>query len=515
MDPAHDLGDLLFLLEDALRELFGRKMRDVLLGGGILPVEVAVVGEEVLGRDLPGLVVFLALLPPGEAAGEFLELDGGGLGVVLAAFGQGLLVVPDFLGGAGTVEKEEIGRDAGIGREHPVGQADDGVEVELLEKFLLDAGADAIAEQRAVGDDDGRARGASCGRGLALELAHDELQKQQSGLGGLLVLGEVALDAFFLFAAEGRIGEDDVHAVLFADFRQFVAEGVAGVDLRRIEAVQEQIHLAEQIGQRLGFTAEDGALLQDFPVGDGLDLLFKVLEGFDEEAAGAAGGIEDGFAEARVEDFHHEADDGAGGVELAGIAGGVAHFAQHGFVERAEGVELVAGGEMDAGDLVDDVAQEVAADHAVLDALEDRGDDVAAVVAVGTSEGAQILEQAGAALAVGADGFIVVDEADEVLAGDAVGLGGPIAPAIGRLDGGLELIAGELGCGLALDFEIVEELEEHDPGQHRQAVEVAVEALVLAHDVARGFEERAEGLRGGGGDFGLLGSGHGDQLSLA
>ncbi len=125
------------------------------------------------------------------------------------------------------------------------------------------------------------------------------------------------------------------------------------------------------------------------------------------------------------------------------------------------------------------------------------------------------MEQAGAALAVGADGFIVVDLADEIVAGDAVGLGGPVAPAVGRLDGGLEFVAGELGFGLALDFEIVEELEEHDPGQHRQAVEVAVEALVLAHDVARGFQEGAEGLRGGGGDFGLLGSGHGDQASLA
>ena len=31
---------------------------------------------------------------------------------------------------------------------------------------------------------------------------------------------------------------------------------------------------------------------------------------------------------------------------------------------------------------------------------------------------------------------------------------------------------------------VVEELEEHDPGEHRQPVEVAVEPLVLAHDVA-------------------------------
>ena len=41
---------------------------------------------------------------------------------------------------------------------------------------------------------------------------------------------------------------------------------------------------------------------------------------------------------------------------------------------------------------------------------------------------------------------------------------------------------------LALLLQVVEELQEHDPGEHRQPVEVAVEPLVLAHDVARGLE---------------------------
>ena len=41
-------------------------------------------------------------------------------------------------------------------------------------------------------------------------------------------------------------------------------------------------------------------------------------------------------------------------------------------------------------------------------------------------------------------------------------------------------------------FKIVEKLEKHDPGQQRQPVEVAVETLVLAHDVARGLYETAQ-----------------------
>ena len=45
-----------------------------------------------------------------------------------------------------------------------------------------------------------------------------------------------------------------------------------------------------------------------------------MAERFDEEPARAAGGIEHGFAEARVRDGDHEAHDGTRGVELARIA---------------------------------------------------------------------------------------------------------------------------------------------------------------------------------------------------
>ena len=210
------------------------------------------------------------------------------------------------------------------------------------------------------------------------------MQKQQRGFRRLFVLGEIALDAFLLLAAEGRIGQDHIHAVALADVGELEAERVAGINLRRVEAVQQQVHLAEQIRQRLGFAAEQGFLLQDFAVGHGLDLLGQMVERLDQKAARAAGRVEHGLAEARVRDGDHEPHDGARGVKLAGIARRIAHLAQHGFVERAERVQLVAGGEVDAVELVDDIAQQVAADHAVLHALEHGGDDIAPVVAVGT-----------------------------------------------------------------------------------------------------------------------------------
>ncbi len=56
------------------------------------------------------------------------------------------------------------------------------------------------------------------------QLPHDELQEQQRGFGGLFVFGEIALDAAFLLAAEGRIRQDHIHAVALADVRQLEAE---------------------------------------------------------------------------------------------------------------------------------------------------------------------------------------------------------------------------------------------------------------------------------------------------
>ena len=64
-----------------------------------------------------------------------------------------------------------------------------------------------------------------------------------------------------------------------------------------------------------------------------------------------------------------------------------------------------------------------------------------------------------------------------------------------------EAFACELGVGLADLFQIVQELEEHDPGEHGQTVEIAVEPFVLAHDVARGLDEAAELLGGREGDL--------------
>ena len=79
-------------------------------------------------------------------------------------------------------------------------------------------------------------------------------------------------------------------------------------------------------------------------------------------------------------------------------------------MERAQRVQLVAGGEMDTGNLGDDIAQEVTAFHPIVNALEDGGNDIAAVVAVGTGERAQVEKEALPLLAVGQRGLVLIDE---------------------------------------------------------------------------------------------------------
>ena len=108
--------------------------------------------------------------------------------------------------GVALLKKQKVGADAGVGLEDAVGQADDGVEVALFHQVFLEPRLHAFAEERAIRQHHG-------GAAFGFEDTDDEGKKEIGGLAGLEVLGEVALDAVFLAAAEGRIGENDVHAV--------------------------------------------------------------------------------------------------------------------------------------------------------------------------------------------------------------------------------------------------------------------------------------------------------------
>ena len=129
-------------------------------------------------------------------------------------------------------------------------------------------------------------------RPSGFEDTDDEGEEEVGGLAGLEVLGEVALDAVFLAPAEGRIGEDDVHAVglRVADVRprqRVVVAHEAGI----LNAVQEHIGDTEHVRQLLLL---DGAqrflhvllILYFFHVA-----LAHVAKSAGEESARTAGGV--------------------------------------------------------------------------------------------------------------------------------------------------------------------------------------------------------------------------------
>src|SRR5713226_5182700 len=146
-------------------------MLEILLAVRVLDVKVAAVFQDVSRPHFPSTLVLFAILPPRQAGSKLLVLQRLGLGVLLPPFGQWLLVVPDLFRRPGPVKEKQVRRDAGVRRKDAVGQAHDGVQGELLEQFLLDAGANSVAKEGAIGYDDAR----PAKLGWALELAHDEL----------------------------------------------------------------------------------------------------------------------------------------------------------------------------------------------------------------------------------------------------------------------------------------------------------------------------------------------------
>src|SRR5262249_35511323 len=152
-------------------------------------------------------------------------------------------------------------------------------------------------------NDDSCSSGRVAAHGPA-KLAHNQLQEEKRGFGGLLVLREVAEYPPLFFAAERRIGHDGVHPVFIADLAQREAKGIFGIDLGVLQAMQEQVHFAEQVRQGLRLDAEERATLELFEIAGGTRLLLYVLEGLDEEAARAGGGVENGLAEMRVNDAY-------------------------------------------------------------------------------------------------------------------------------------------------------------------------------------------------------------------
>ena len=103
---------------------------------------------------------------------------------------------------------------------------------------------------------------------------------------------EVCLHAVGDTGAEGWISEDDVHLLPWADGVVFGFEAVDVMPVGHVEAVEDEIGEAEDVGDGFQLPAGDRSL-EDGLVIEGADFLFPdVIDGGAEEAAGAGGGVE-------------------------------------------------------------------------------------------------------------------------------------------------------------------------------------------------------------------------------
>ena len=340
-----------------------RQMGDVFFAARILAVEVAAIRQQFGGGDLPARSFLFAFFPPCHQWREFLELDRCGLCVVLPAFGQRLLVIPDILRRAGAVEEKDVRGDAGVGREDAVGQAHDGVEIEILEQFFLDASADAIAEECAVWHDDGGACRASAARASSLRM----MSWRNSS-----AVSAVCLSSGNLPWMPRSSSPPNGGLVRIMSTRSF---SPISVSLKASELPGLICGDSRPCSNRFIWRAGRAAVWLQPPkmlrrckrlsVLDGLASVAEMLERLRREIRQCRRLDRARFAKPRIGDGDHEPHDGPRRVEFAGIAGGIAHLAQHGFVESAQSMEFLSGCEMDASNFVDDVAQQIAALHAV------------------------------------------------------------------------------------------------------------------------------------------------------
>ena len=161
-------------------------------------------------------------------------------------------MVPDALGRLAFGEEEHHGLDA-CSLEGAGGAVEDRVEVTGLQEFLAQVHRAVVrVGQEGVLDDH---RATSTG----LQHANEVLQEEVGRLAGLN--REVLLNLLALLPTKGGIGEHHGVAVLFLNVHDVLVEGVGVDDVGSVNAVQDHVHDADNVGQPLLLLAKVGPLL--------------------------------------------------------------------------------------------------------------------------------------------------------------------------------------------------------------------------------------------------------------
>ena len=171
-----------------------------------------------------------------------------------------------------------------------------------------------------------------------------------------------------------------------------------------------------------------------------------------------------------------------GRVVFARVAGAL-QVVEDLLVDVAEVLALGEVVEVHPVDLVDDLPHELAGLHVVVGVLEHIAHHAAAVgLFSGDGQFLELREKLG------------VDEGQQFIAGDAFGIGGPGAPLELFRDGRAVAVLHQLQL-LVL---VVDDLEEEHPAELGDALGIAIDADILAHDVLDGFDGVADGHGLGG-----------------
>ena len=175
------------------------------------------------------------------------------------------------------------------------------------------------------------------------------------------------LDFLAFLAAEGRIGKDDVVAVFVLDVAQVLGQCVGVNDVRSLDAVQDHVHDANDIGEAFLFLAIEGLLLQGLELAGGQlatvlateTPVAQIIVRLAQEPGRTAGTVVDTFADLRFDDLDHRPDQRSRRVVLASVATGIAHVADAGLVEMGQLVLFLLGAEAQGIDVFQRIAQRI------------------------------------------------------------------------------------------------------------------------------------------------------------
>ena len=274
------------------------------------------------------------------------------------------MVEPYLLRGLTFLEEKHDGLDTGL--EHSGRKVKYRVEVAFFQEFLsqFNGGVISVGQEGILDDDTG---GTTC-----FEVLDEVFQEEVRRFSGLD--GEVLLDLLTLTASKRRICQDIVKLVLDLDICKVFSQGVGLYNIRRLDPVEYHIHHCDKIRERLLFLAVEGGLLQLFLIGGRMDLGMHIVVRFAEEPGGTAGTIIHTLSNLGIYDLDDGPDERTGRVVFTSVATGIAHFVQPALVQIGHFVLLLAGLELQAVYLLNDVPHTIPAYQFVAELGEDETD---------------------------------------------------------------------------------------------------------------------------------------------